>query len=302
MATAINIPATLAEQPGATLTLDAAGRWTATSVYHIVSTGARAAVALLPGTRHPRFAACRFAAATITELGGGLSEVRAEYEGKGTVSTEAGDENWEVGTGTTTAPVVGTDTTSTSGYVTDDDGRQVPVTIKNSAAADGSVTWDQEKEAAEVAQPAAISRVLTLSTSQEPLLTHPAFAALSDTEKEALHSIAGGVNEKPRGGLYKDDVTTAAGLLALDKIRQGITSYHVARQVWRVSFTNAKFPISVMGSVGKVMSPWGSPPALSGTANWLFEGGELEATGGAFTGTFTWIASGRTPWDSDLYT
>ncbi|MFZ9960476.1 MAG: hypothetical protein ACO3GP_08790, partial [Candidatus Limnocylindrus sp.] len=106
------------------------------------------------------------------------------------------------------------------------------------------------------ADPAKTTYSLGLSLSEEPLLAHKKFKDLSEEEKEALQAIISGKDRDSSGAPYKDKVTSAEGLKALEKILRGQTSYYSPKITWRQSTVrNASAASGDVRKIGQIDNP-----------------------------------------------
>jgi hypothetical protein len=103
---------------------------------------------------------------------------------------------------------------------------------------------DREKESAVY--------TMGLSLSEEPLLSHPRYASLSEDERTAIQQIASGKEKDDQGRALKDKVTSETGREALAKIGRGQTSYYSPRVTWRESWVRITERQTSSGSGGAV--------------------------------------------------
>jgi hypothetical protein len=150
--------------------------------------------------------------------------------------------------------------------------------------------------------PAKTTYSLGLSLSEEPLLAHKKFKDLGEEEKEALQAIIGGKDKDDAGVPYKDKVTSAGGLKALEKIRRGQTSFYSPKLVWRQSTVRkASAASSDVRKIGQIDSPDGREPSLDEGRTWLLNGVTQTQEGSAYRIEREWIASDAGGWDPDIY-
>jgi len=143
---------------------------------------------------------------------------------------------------------------------------------------------------------------LGLSLSEEPLLAHKKFKTLSDEEKEALQAIISGKDKDDAGVPYKDKVTSADGLKALEKVLRGQTSFYSPKLVWRQSTVRKVSAASGdVRKIGQIDTPNGSEPPLDEGRTWLLNGVTQTQEGSAYRIEREWIASDAGGWDPDIY-
>jgi hypothetical protein len=150
--------------------------------------------------------------------------------------------------------------------------------------------------------PAKTTYSLGLSLSEEPLLAHKKFKDLDEEEKEALQAIIGGKEKDASGVPYKDKVTSAEGLKALEKIQRGQTSFYSPKLVWRQSTVRKTSAASSdVRKIGQIDSPDGREPKLDEGRTWLLNGVTQSQEGSAYRIEREWIASDAGGWDPDIY-
>jgi hypothetical protein len=143
---------------------------------------------------------------------------------------------------------------------------------------------------------------LGLSLSEEPILAHKKFRTLSDEEKEALQAIISGKEKDASGTAYKDKVTSAVGLKALEKILRGQTSFYSPKLIWRQSTVRKSSAASSdVRKIGQIDNPDGREPSLDEGRNWLLNGVTQTQEGNAYRIEREWIASDAGGWDADIY-
>ncbi|MES2995900.1 MAG: hypothetical protein V4733_03730 [Verrucomicrobiota bacterium] len=138
---------------------------------------------------------------------------------------------------------------------------------------------------------------LSGTLSQEPISTHPEFAEFAGTPSAPLN---GAVFVDPETGKKTIDDTTGVfrefGISGGRKA--GADSYMDPGVLWtKISFT-ASDPS--LRDLGKIDSPQGSPPSLSGR-NWMFWETSSRQRGHIIELRETWKISGRGGWDEDFY-
>ena len=141
-----------------------------------------------------------------------------------------------------------------------------------------------------------------LSLSEEPLLSHRRYKYLPDKEREALQQIQSGKDKDDQGNKLRDKVESELGREALAKVERGQTSYYSPRVTWRESWVRNK-PVSAaeLNDIGKISSPLGPAPTLSGGRTWLLNGVTQTQEGNSFRIELEWLASDPGGWDPDIY-
>lgn len=141
------------------------------------------------------------------------------------------------------------------------------------------------------------------SLDQEPIQAHPDF--VSKIAGSPASPLNGAIFVAPETGLPTTD--NAVGVFrefkatiegAVNK-KGGIESYLVPGAEWKVTEFSGS-PPSSLRNLGKIDSPQGPSPGLSGR-NWLAWSQSYVRRGGIFQITSTWKLSGRNGWDSDIY-
>lgn len=154
---------------------------------------------------------------------------------------------------------------------------------------------------------------IEISTSQEPIETHPRYAGIDDDfwemwriwKSDKTSDLLLEANLKTGLDAYVGNsghwspfmYSGAANELAL-KFSKGITDYLVPRIVSRQILLGS-VP-SGLNAVGKI----NTPPFTGGwTGNWILNGvaGRLNANTGLWETTYEWLGSGPKNWDTDLY-
>ena len=149
--------------------------------------------------------------------------------------------------------------------------------------------------------PSPSSSTVGLSLSEEPLLSHPKFKDLDETELEALKAISSGKEKDDGGALLKDKITSDLGKKALNKIMRGQTSYYSPRIVWRESYTkNRPLRQSDLNKIGEIDTPE-KAPGLSDSRNWLLNGLTQSQEGSSFRIEKEWLCSDSGGWDEEIY-
>lgn len=179
-------------------------------------------------------------------------------------------------------------------------GEKVKVELHYAAA------WGVDEDAASEDRVKRYSMAVTLS--EEPLLTHPRYAALTDEEVIALTHILGGERYKTEEGqeLWEDDVTSEEGLEALGKIEDGVVAYLEPTLMWRerqrVEWDEVEEEVEI-AKVGNIDAAVPGNPPIGGDRNYLYIGAQIEQDeSGEFADLVNeWQLSGRSGWDEDIY-
>lgn len=148
---------------------------------------------------------------------------------------------------------------------------------------------------------------MAVSLSEEPILTHERYEALTETEQDALRNIIGGQRWKDEaaGVEWASDVTSAEGLEALAKIRKGVESYREPGLVWRETMRVpwAKLALYTrLDKVRRIDTPPGNPPDDE-FRDYLYLGPQIDQdeTGEWADLRREWELSGENGWDQDFY-
>ena len=134
------------------------------------------------------------------------------------------------------------------------------------------------------------------SLSQEPIETHPDFAAFATEENGAIFIDPETLLQSDAPNrIFKEfaNVDGAANQKA------GVTSYLEPSVEWRETRFSRSRPTSLTG-LGNIQTPNGSPPNLS-PRDWLYWSESYIRRGGVYQITSTWKLSGRNGWDPDIY-
>lgn len=153
---------------------------------------------------------------------------------------------------------------------------------------------------------------LAVSTSEEPIETHPKYAELSEGDKINIqHLKAGRMKGTATAGEYllTEDNANAKKITFEDPlaaelagfIAKGLTSYLVAQQIYRYSYTSrSNVGASVLNKVGKITSARGAP-SVGGGRNWLFVGASSQSEGSAYNISLEFRLSGPGGWQEEIY-
>lgn len=139
---------------------------------------------------------------------------------------------------------------------------------------------------------------LDVSSSEEPIESHPSFADFATDANGATYDKTSGefvgFTKRP---LYDPanpnyEVTNAAWV--------GVRSYLNAGAVWReirISKTNS---VSI-SDVGHIASPAGTPPSPGSGRTWLYAGASMQQRGNVYTIRREWRLSGLRGWNPTIY-
>lgn len=156
---------------------------------------------------------------------------------------------------------------------------------------------------------------LSLGLSEEPIQTHPNFT-VNATGGGDGQPIAGTPSEPKHGAIFKDDrgrITTNDATGNFVEFRSqlgvgvpnpfaGIVSYlDFGSATWRKRWYSVSRPTDIT-YLGHIQYPEGPAPGLGGLRNWLYVGLNYEQRGLVYGITKEWKASGRLPWNPNIYT
>lgn len=129
---------------------------------------------------------------------------------------------------------------------------------------------------------------LDLSTSEEPIDSHPDFI-----------TTLGGTVAAPLNGAVFDATGIFQAFTATGWI--GIKGYLAPGAVWRQTSVSSGAP-SDISTVGHITTPLGSPPTVESGRTWLYTGLSYEKRGGAYTIRKEWRLSSLRGWEPTIYT
>jgi hypothetical protein len=140
---------------------------------------------------------------------------------------------------------------------------------------------------------------LDYSTSEEPIETHKDFrTALGGKPGSELHGADFDVNGAFNGFTGGPEHPFAND--AEEDAWRGVVSYLSPGAVWRKNYTTNVRPTDI-GSLGKLDTPEGSPPAVPEGMNWLYVGLTWEQRGLVYQVRKEWRLSGRRGWNATIY-
>ena len=155
-----------------------------------------------------------------------------------------------------------------------------------------------------------------------PFSLHPAWAALSDLEKNALGLLIRGQADfdKPTGKVgsfletandfvaLKDStlaeliITSDDGLAFAERIARGDTTYLRPTFIWTESTQGAdELTNAQINLLGNISVPRGSPPEPAGTRDWMLTSAFQEQNGELYTTDLQWTLSEKGGHDEFLY-
>lgn len=145
--------------------------------------------------------------------------------------------------------------------------------------------------------------VLDTSLSEEPIELHPAFATFAGTPASPLNGAVfidpdtQQITTDNARGVFKEFFATLSGSA---NPKAGVEAYLSPGATWQeISFAVTR--PSDLGSLGEIDNPSGSEPSLGSGRNWIYSGVSYTRRGGIYEIRKTWLLSGRSGWDSDIY-
>ena len=289
MATHIQIdPGTLYPQPDHTIEVDHEGKWTITQVFLCHR---NSVVKLMPliGTAHPEAPFVRLTKAVARMAEGDLAEITCTYGGV-TDEQDVDDDG---------LPNADDEDIDGDGIPNESD----PDIDGDSIPNESDPTPEGGEVEAEYPQrrPGA-TYTMSVTMSEEPLLTHPTYRDLSADLLAAVRQIMMGKDRSDSGEDLRAKAVSLGGADLLAKIDRGQTSYFQPRTVYRQSVvTSSRSTGRLSGSPGKIGTPPGTVPKLEGGANWILSSVNRTYEGGTCRIEREWMASGEGGWDKDIY-
>lgn len=199
--------------------------------------------------------------------------------------------------------------TTTSVSVQNIEGDLAQVTLNFSGYQEGNFTFDDNNLNNYVYD-------LQIQVGEQPIITHPKTIApygdMTQDEKNALVKVLTGEWKGNKTASIKkassqDDkesltFTTTDGIKFYDYVvNQGIESFYLPSQVWRISYTTKSRPDSdKLSDVGKIKKPKGAPN-FGDDKNWLFQGLSISENDRVYTVTEEYLLSDIKGWDTYLY-
>ena len=160
----------------------------------------------------------------------------------------------------------------------------------------------------------------TLSGTLEevPLMEHPSVVALLSLEKSQLQQIVEGVlSWDGTDVLIRDDdgeftkpakeqnITTTDGETFALLLADGETTYKRPSFTWTKTYdSTSALPGSTLNDLGKVSTPDGDPPTLTGARDWMLVSAnqtQSSTTDPVYSIQVAWLMSEREGWNADLY-
>ena len=155
---------------------------------------------------------------------------------------------------------------------------------------------------------------LSGSVSQRSIIDHPSVVALDDTERKKLGMLLDGgiyydvTSEKYRQETtlkpFGDEITFTAGDSATfaAKIVMGRTTFDSPTILWNEYREQAvALTASELNDIGKVSTPAGSPPAVTGSRDWKLNSATQDWDGVKYRISRQWELSLAGGWDSETY-
>jgi len=144
---------------------------------------------------------------------------------------------------------------------------------------------------------------LSLSTSEEPVQTHPRYDELSDQDIVEATELA---RNPPRSenGKEVEEVDTgdwpALKIELYEDIQSGLESYREPRVTWTKRWVSDSLP-NDLNRIGEIDTPEGSPPPVAGDRDWMNTGLTSRERGGVYENELSWELSGRGGWNERYY-
>ncbi len=132
------------------------------------------------------------------------------------------------------------------------------------------------------------------SDNQEPIQTHPLFAAIYKK-----------YDGKPKGNGTFDFFPLKLKDGSPNPLA-GATSYLALGAIWSRTHVMRELPAGIFDNVGTIQQPQGSqvskPPFVAAPRNWLYLAPQSRERGNVIQLTERWMLSGRKGWNPDVYT
>ena len=144
---------------------------------------------------------------------------------------------------------------------------------------------------------------LTLSTSEEPIETHPRYDDLSDFDVREATELARNPPKSRDGKKVLEPKTDESDPLKLElynDLRKGLESYREPRVTWTKRWVSDQRPED-LNRIGEIDTPEGDPPAVAQGRDWLNAGLTSLERGDVFENELSWELSGRGGWDERYY-
>lgn len=152
-----------------------------------------------------------------------------------------------------------------------------------------------------------------------PLSEHPKWKALSADEQYSLGNYLEGrvLYGKPDevatekkifwpelNNVYfsNEQIASADGIKFRNLITEGVKSYTMPTVTYTETTTGDEpIPPTQLNKLGKISTPRGTPPTVTGGYNWMLTGASQEQRGEVYQTSFEWTLSGESGWDDFLY-
>lgn len=146
---------------------------------------------------------------------------------------------------------------------------------------------------------------LDLSTSEEPIETHPKFNDAvtnfaTDANGATFDIGDGSFLGFQRRPIWDPALDIPTPRTITNPSWVGVHSYLAPGAVWRKTYVTATQPADISG-LGKIEAPEGSPPTVEAGRNWLNTGLSWEQRGLTFQVRKEWRLSGRQGWNAVIY-
>lgn len=144
---------------------------------------------------------------------------------------------------------------------------------------------------------------LTLSTSEEPIATHPRYDDLSNFDVNEAVELARNPPKSQDGKKTLEVDQTGWAALKTElygDTQKGLESYREPRVTWTKRWVSDSRPQD-LNRIGEIDTPEGNPPPVAAGRNWLNTGLTIRERGEVFENELTWELSGRGGWDSRYY-
>ncbi|MGL4422116.1 MAG: hypothetical protein ACRCZF_15720 [Gemmataceae bacterium] len=144
---------------------------------------------------------------------------------------------------------------------------------------------------------------LSSSLAEEPIELHKDFLTIAGKPSAPLNGAVfidpdtQKITTDNSKGVFREFLATIDGARNL---KAGIESYLSPGAVWTEIYFSTTRP-SDLGDLGEIDNPSGPNPSFGSGRNWLYSGADYTRRGGIYEIRKTWILSGRTGWDSDIY-
>lgn len=144
---------------------------------------------------------------------------------------------------------------------------------------------------------------LEVTTSDEPLATHPKYAELDSQDRaEAVELATNPPMEDDKETLKEIDTSDWADnkIELYEKIRSGVEAFRDPKVVWSKRWVSEELPAN-LNKTGEIDEPGGPEPDVAANRNWLYLGARTRIRGKVYEIEESWELSGRGGWDDDLY-